>query len=318
MPRTIVSTTSYELERLRGLWDSLHSAGGYTLFQSFAWNYLAAKVFGAREAPLVVATEGATGASIIPACVTPSGVSLLGESLFDYRDLLARGDDDALVSAFRRLAPTHRPFHFLATYGKRSQKHWHGAGFTVEQFVGAPMVGSAASERFESCHHRSARLLRRLARLGVTFQERGGANTTLVRTIYERKGAQVLSTGENLFADRDRREFLVAACALGSCDVYTLETAGTLVSALVTFRDGNARRFYTTYYEQEWAHYSPGVALLYEATRRSLQQGFDCDYMTGEQPHKMRFATSVTPLYRVKATAEQMSEIATGDKLVAA
>ena len=100
--------------------------------------------------------------------------------------------------------------------------------------------------------------------------------------------------------------------------MYTLESAGTLVSALVTFRDGKVRRFYTTYYAQEWAHYSPGVALLYEATRRSLRQGFDCDYMTGEQPHKMRFANSVTPLYRVSATAEQLAEIASGAKMVAA
>ena len=305
------------MERLRGLWDSLHLSGAYTLFQSFAWNQLAAKVFGARSVPHVVATEGPAGAAIVPACSTLSGLSLLGDALFDYRDLLARGDDEALIHSLRHL-PARQPFQLLATYGRESVQRWQSAGFAVDAFVGAPLVTADAADRFESSHHRSGRLLRRLANRGIAFHEHCGTDAALIRTIYERKGAQVLSTGENLFSDCARREFLVAACALGSCDVYTLESPGTLVSALVTFRDGNVRRFYTTYYEQGWAHFSPGIALLFEATRRSLRQGFDCDYMTGEQPHKMRFATSVVPLYRVNATAEQMAEIVSGDKLVAA
>jgi CelD/BcsL family acetyltransferase involved in cellulose biosynthesis len=54
--------------------------------------------------------------------------------------------------------------------------------------------------------------------------------------------------------------------------------------------------------------YSPGVALLYEVTRASLAENLDCDYLTGEQEYKMRFATSVMPLYRVDVTAGELAE----------
>ena len=82
----------------------------------------------------------------------------------------------------------------------------------------------------------------------------------------------------------------------------------------MTFRDGLARRCYTVYYDHAWAHYSPGITLLFEVTRRSLEQGLDCDYLTGEQPHKTRFATHLTPLFRVETEARELARI-TGLKL---
>ena len=85
----------------------------------------------------------------------------------------------------------------------------------------------------------------------------------------------------------------VAAGAPSACQIFTLETASTLVSALVAFQDGNMRRFYTTYFDAAWAHYSPGVALLFEATRLSLAEGLGCDYMTGEQEYRRRRGMAV-------------------------
>jgi CelD/BcsL family acetyltransferase involved in cellulose biosynthesis len=70
------------------------------------------------------------------------------------------------------------------------------------------------------------------------------------------------------------------------------------VAALVTFQDGKVRRFYTTWFDPQWSRHSPGVALLFEATRLSLAEGLTCDYMTGEQDYKLRLATGAVPLYR--------------------
>src|SRR5262249_11531800 len=53
--------------------------------------------------------------------------------------------------------------------------------------------------------------------------------------------------------------------------------------------------------------HSPALSLIYEVTRRSLAAGLDCDYMTGEQPYKMRLATASNPLYRLQATPEQLA-----------
>jgi CelD/BcsL family acetyltransferase involved in cellulose biosynthesis len=58
-----------------------------------------------------------------------------------------------------------------------------------------------------------------------------------------------------------------------------------------------------------WASHSPGIALLFEATRQTLCEGLDCDYMTGEQPYKLRFSTASQSLYKVDATAEQLAAI---------
>jgi CelD/BcsL family acetyltransferase involved in cellulose biosynthesis len=91
--------------------------------------------------------------------------------------------------------------------------------------------------------------------------------------------------------------------------VYTLTQRATLVAALVTFRDGNTRRFYTTYYDHAWAHFSPGMVLLFEITRQSLEEGLNCDYMTGEQPHKTRLATGGVPLFRVECPREVLGRV---------
>jgi len=201
-----------------------------------------------------------------------------------------------------------------------ARNRWLDIGFSDEPFVTAPCVRrqDIDAENFAAHHHRSARVLRRLGRMGVEFRQHCGTNTGVVRSVYELKAAQTVSEGVNLFADSTRREFLVATAGLGACDVFTLQSAGTLVAALVTFRDGAVRRFYTTYYDHAWAHFSPGIALLFESTRRSLAEGFDCDYMTGEQSHKMRFSTSSVPLYRIDTTAERLASIAADERLAAA
>jgi len=101
LPRTVVADTPAELERLRPLWQRLYQSSECTLFQSFAWNLLAAKAFQSREAPRVIAVETECGAAILPACLSDHNLSFLGETLFDYRDMLVAGDADAAIIAWR-------------------------------------------------------------------------------------------------------------------------------------------------------------------------------------------------------------------------
>ncbi len=108
---------------------------------------------------------------------------------------------------------------------------------------------------------------------------------------------------------------MVAAAALEAekCRVFTLEdTVGCIVAGLVTFLDHGIRRFYTIYFDPEWAVYSPGVALVFEATALSLEQGLSCDYMTGEYPYKLRFANASRMLYSIDASPAQLAAIARG------
>ncbi|MGZ4821163.1 MAG: GNAT family N-acetyltransferase [Terriglobales bacterium] len=311
MTRIKIIRSAHGLEPLRSAWQCLYRGGGYSMFQSPGWNLLAARMFSGVAVPMVIHAESGNGAAIIPACVTAAGISFLGEALFDYRDVLACGDDEVLRRAWQQVAAEQRPLSLTALRGERAQA-WQWSGFAPTPFCNAPAVRHAdvTADDFVSRHTRSARLMRRLTRAGVELRTHDGANAALVRNIYELKAVQLGQLPHNLFAERSRIDFMVAAAALDAgCEIFTLETAGALVAALVSFRDDLVRRCYTIYYDRAWAPYSPGVALLYEVTRGSLAGGLDCDYMTGEQPHKMRFATSLAPLFRIEAEPSDLTRI---------
>jgi CelD/BcsL family acetyltransferase involved in cellulose biosynthesis len=169
-----------------------------------------------------------------------------------------------------------------------------------------------SAEAFAKVHSRLERTLRRLTEQGATLFQYDGNASGLISWIYRQKAAQFQGHPDNLFADQARVEFMAAACRLdpAACDIFTYQAKGQLVAALVTFQDHHVRRFYTIWIDPAWAQFSPGTALLYEVTRRSLAAGLDCDYMTGEQPHKMRFATSLVPLFRINAPAEALADAA--------
>ena len=100
MIRKIVARSSAEMDRLRPVWTELERSSSHTLFQSFAWNRLAANIFAAREEPYVVCMHTDSGAAIIPAAIVDFGVTQLGEALFDYRDVLHVGDPELLRLAW--------------------------------------------------------------------------------------------------------------------------------------------------------------------------------------------------------------------------
>lgn len=308
MLRTVIARRPHELDALAPLWQRLEPAG--TMFQSYRWNRLAAQFFAEREAPCVVVVENDAGIALIPAAQRAAGLTLLGESLFDYRDVLSAGDPEVLGQAWSVLAAMDRGLAFDALRGETLER-W--SWLEAQPFVAAPQVRLADFDAsgFAVAHTRAARLVRRLAQLGAEVRRYDGSATGLVRWIYQRKAEQP-GTTTNLFADPLRVDFMVEICRLcgEACEVFTLESASDVVAALVTFRDGAVRRFYTTYHDHEWARHSPGIALLFEVTRRSLAGGLDCDYLTGEQPHKTRFATASVPLFRVHASAADLQQAA--------
>jgi CelD/BcsL family acetyltransferase involved in cellulose biosynthesis len=298
------------MSRIRSLWNEVRVYEGGTMFQSFAWNETAARVFRSRERPHIVVGASDAGLAIIPASVVETEVRLIGETLFDYRDVLST--DELLIEAgLAELAKLEKVFSVTAIRGQIGTKRWQG--LTLEPFARAPGVWKkdVTSEEFLSSQRRLGRHSRRIRKHGIDLREYPGSNRDLVRLIYEKKGGQG-STAENLFADSLRREFMAEICSHPEvcCDIYTYETSCDLVAALVTFRDGETRRFYTVYFDRRWAELSPGQVLLFEITAKSLGEGLDCDYMTGEYPYKMRLATDGVPLYRVTASPKQLRDAA--------
>jgi CelD/BcsL family acetyltransferase involved in cellulose biosynthesis len=307
-----VARTAREMERLRERWDQCASDSG-TIFQRFLWVNLAAAMFAAVESPMVVVAESDSGLALIPAAVICGGtvLGMIGERLFDYRNVLHVGDESLLARAWARLSSLGLPMNFTALRDDGHEAKWRE--FELSPFANAPGVvrSQVTAEQFLHSHSRLGRQVRRLAKRGATLRRYDGNASGLIRWIYERKAEQ---PNGDIFTDPLRREFIVRAAGADprACDVFTYETGTQVVAALVTFRHREMRHFYTIYFDNEWAQLSPGQVLLYEATAITLAEGLDCDYMTGEQPYKLRLATNSVPLYRVTATAERMAEVGAG------
>lgn len=306
MRRLRIARTSSEIEALRPVWQRLHRPE-QTLFQTFHWNCLAARAFSDREAPFVVFVEDDNGAALVPGCVAwhEAELRLLGETLFDYRDVLQTGDPQALNSALAPLAQLDKSLNVTGVMNPEAEP-W--ASFEMQPFAASPQLRARGltAEEFEHQHSRLASRLRRLLRReGVELKLRSGADSHFVRALYDAKGRQ--PNGE-LFRDKVRVKFLVEACRIEgpNCEIFSFEKQGTVYAALVTFREEHVRRFYTTYFDVRWASYSPGMLLLYAVCRRSLQQHLDFDFMTGEQPYKLRIANHSQPLFRATATAAML------------
>ncbi|MCU1284423.1 MAG: hypothetical protein JWO13_773 [Acidobacteriales bacterium] len=309
MERTIIATSADEMELLRPAWESLYATGHYTIFQKYGWNQLAARIFEESERPLVVLVENGFSAAIIPAAINSKNeLMLLGEKLFDYRDVLWTGNPEILESAWATLL-----FHVLKKkptfqmHALRGTPSLAWSSLDVSTFTDAPCV--RAEDNADTFHNRLARNFRRLEALNCKLARHNGDASELLTSIYNLKSAQ----GESLFRNPKRVEMLVAMARTqhNACEIFTLECGSTLVAALVTFIDGPWRRFYTTYHvaDEKWAKHSPGLTLIHEAVQRSLAAGLDCDFMTGDQPYKRRLATSAVPLYRVTASAQKLQDI---------
>jgi CelD/BcsL family acetyltransferase involved in cellulose biosynthesis len=296
--------------RIRPLWEELYAAGRYAVFQKFELNLLVAARFAEREEPYVICAESKRGAAIVPAVLQRSDgtIRLLGEELFDYRAFLHCGEDDVLRAALGALAEVGCPLEIVAI--REGDLGAARDEITLLPFAAAPGVSCSqvSAEKFAAGHSRLARNLRRMERLGFKLRRYDGANPELLRSIYAAKAEQ---SEASLFHDPERTEFLVSAAELmpDIFEIFTLENGARRAAALVTLRDGPCRRFYTGWFAAEYHKHSPALALIFEITRQSLAEGLDCDYMTGEQPYKLRLATNSVPLYQVRATAEQLATV---------
>jgi CelD/BcsL family acetyltransferase involved in cellulose biosynthesis len=297
-----------DLAKVRQLWEEIASSARFvqpraaapTLFQSYAWNEIAARLFAGRERPHVVVAESDSGAAIIPACVRGDFVSLLGEELFDYRDVIVCGDEALLDRAWQKVADLALPVEIKAVRGERTWAE-------MRTFAGAPCLPASKPVKRNKGLERNLRLLRERGcesghrAIGpsgdqIQIPRRNDKRDVcdLVRRMYELKARH---ESGSLFRDPLRIEAVVEMAVSAPSEVFTIEHDDEWVAAALVFIDRNVCRFYGTYYDPRWARFSPGVSLLYRVIQHAQARGLDFDFMTGEQAYKMRFASDVVPLY---------------------
>jgi len=301
--------SAHELDGLKSRWTWLEKQCDCTLFQSYELNRRAAEWFAGRETPHVIVAESDSGMAIIPAVRREREVGLIGETLFDYRDVLSVGEPYPLEHAWRELSRLGLPMEVTALRGQQIRGRWESLAPT--EFCNAPTTRRCdiTAEEFVAAHGKAAKASRRLGREGFRLVRRERELRTVAEWIYRRK-AEWSGTSENLFLDKRRQDFMLSIVSdgIGDCIVWGYQnSAGAIAAVLVTFQKGERRHFYTIHHDRRWDRLSPGQVMIFDVTRESLAEGLDVDFMTGEYPYKNRLATAMVPLFKVAATAGQMA-----------
>jgi len=299
----------HELDSLKSRWTWLAKQSDLTLFQSYKLNRRAADWFSARETPHVIVAESDSGLAIIPAVRRKRELGFIGETLFDYRDVLSEGDPSVLERAWRELALLNLPLEVTALRGPEVRARWQG--LASSDFCNAPTTRrrDISAAEFVAAHKKAAKASRRLVREGLQLVRRDGEKQAVAEWVYRRK-AEWSGKSENLFSDAQRQGFMLRIIVDGVLDatIWSYETLdGEIAGALVTFRHGSTRHLYTIHHDARWEKFSPGQVLIFDVARESLAEGLDVDFMTGEYPYKNRLATAMVPLYRVAATPAEMA-----------
>ena len=304
--------SAHALDRLADRWQWLVSSQPwrYTLFQQFELNRLAAAWFSQRESPNIVVAESDAGLAIIPAVRREREVGLIGETLFDYRDVLSAGDPAILAAAWQELARAGLPLEVTALRGEQARERWQR--FQPAYFCNAPATrGSEISAaEFVRAHHKSAKASRRLAREGLRLTREAAGAREAASWLYRRK-TEWQGTSANLFLDPLRREFMQTLIDSGASCWNTwryTDFHGAIAAAMLTLDHRQTRHFYTIHHDPRWERLSPGEVLIFDVTRETLAEGMDVDFMTGEYPYKNRLATAQVPLYKVAVPAAQMQD----------
>jgi CelD/BcsL family acetyltransferase involved in cellulose biosynthesis len=301
--------SAHELDRLRSRWNWLEKQSDGTLFQSYELNRRAAEWFAARETPHLIVAESGSGMVILPTVRRKRELGLIGETLFDYRDVLSAGEPKVLEAAWHELARLGLPLEVTALRGQQIRARWQSLRPT--EFCNAPTTrrGDITAEEFAAAHWKSAKASRRLARTGFRLTRQQDGRERIAEWVYRRK-AEWSGESENLFLDKPRQDFMLHMLRADICDCTVwryCNSEGDIAAALVTFQHGSCRHFYTIHHDPRWERFSPGQVLIFDVTRESLAEGLDVDFMTGEYPYKNRLATAMVPLFRVAASPGWMA-----------
>lgn len=310
---------------MAGLWGA--AAAGQSCFQRFAFARTWGEVFFRRGAtPLVV--HDAAGEWILPWAARDGVLFPIGHGVFDYVDAVGQGTAaDALecragmlARALRRCPdwrrmemqglPEESPF--LGFWRRLAAEL--GSEAAITPFAAAPLLrcgtgGTAMVEEFARGHGRAEERLRQAERRGWLGQlEAAGERRDLLAWLLAQKQRRLEARGETNVLQAGEAEWLDGMVALGreaGVELWAYRREGIPAAGLLTFLLPPVRYGYLLAFAAEMAAASPGITLLYFALRATVRAGMDFDFLTGEQPYKLRFANAARRLLqlRVQRTA---------------
>ncbi len=317
---------SRDLGPLAADWARAASPEPASCFQSFALAQCWAAVFGGAVELRV--WHASAPAWILPWVIAGGTLSLLGHGLFDYADVIAAPEAAGALQALipglaARLGaePGWERMEIRAVPGDSPfLEFWRGlaaalaaAGRTavLEPYSAAPRLlrredAPVTPETFDALHRRAAARLRQSLRRG-----RLGPITDPARRqewlvwMLAQKDLRLQLRGQSNVLRQTEAEWLQAMARrhpqLAEIWGYACETRKT--AGFLTFLTPAVRYGYLLAFDPEAARCSPAIALLYFVLRRTVGEGREFDFLTGEQAYKLRFANAARRLWRLRVSS---------------
>jgi hypothetical protein len=273
-------------------WSAGASARSATVFQTFDFARHWIGTFAHAEVEIWVHSGSSL---VLPVARRNDRVSLVGEGLFDYCDLVGPGADGAVLerAADIMTAGDLKPRATGVRADSPFMDFWRRVGEGAH-FSAAPQRPASAGALG---HTRLAGRWQREHDAGACVREETDTRErrAVLDWILERKQchpANVLGALERQWIET------VVEHSPQLAEVWSLCRGDHIMSALLCWRYPPTRYCYTIAHEPADAALSPGILLLYFVVSRSMSAGWDVDFLTGEQDFKLRFATRRQPLQR--------------------
>ncbi|HEY7855389.1 MAG TPA: GNAT family N-acetyltransferase [Terriglobales bacterium] len=274
----------------RRAWSA--SAGPATVFQTFEFARHWIGTFTQSEVEIWVHSGSSL---VLPLARRNDRVSLVGEGLFDYCDLIGPGADDAVLerAADIMAAGDLKPRATGVRADSPFMDFWRRLGEGA-YFSAAPQRPASAGALPPT---RVVGRWQRAEQAGVRAREETDVRErrAVVDWILERKQQHPA----NMLGALERRWIeTVVEHSPHLAEVWSLRRGAHIMSGLLCWRYPPTRYCYTVAHDSADAALSPGILLLYFVVNCSMSTGWDVDFLTGEQDFKLRFATRRQALHK--------------------
>lgn len=295
-----------DLTPLWGLWSEAAESGGQSFFQrpEPAQEWLWAYAPWVRPRIRYCAGCGA----IVPWVQWGERLITLGAGMFDYCDAIGAPS----VAALRAAAEVPREVP-----GLRADSSWAAAWRALAPDWGAPrhcapfLAAGLGAEELDCRHPKAAERLRRIARQGAWGAVTDpSSRAALLEWLLRQKQERMQALGRDNVLGAPEAAWLrrMVARYPQFAELWRGEIGGRCAAGFLTWRGTGVRYGYLLAFAPEFARFSPGVLLLYHVLRECQREGREMDFLTGDQPFKLRFAAGRRDLFHLRLPAAQAGQ----------
>lgn len=317
--------TALDVSPLAAVWAQAAQPRPASCFQSFRFAHSWTEIYG-PQAQLKIFHSPAP-AMVLPLVIANHQLAVLGHGLFDYADLIAAPaaaaaarDQAPEIAAsalswpgWRRLevcaVPGDSPFlEFWRALAAAIAAPGPAPGFT--RYSAAPRLLAAggkpnrgAAAELDRLHGRAATRLRRAQRAGWLGPVQDlSRRSHLLRWMVAQKENRLRLLGQQSVLQGPEAAWLekLVTGHPETAELWAYCRQEQPWAGFLTFLTPAVRYGYLLAFDPARERESPAIELLYFVLRRTVAEGREFDFLTGEQAYKLRFANAARPLLRLE------------------